>query len=340
MWVLSNFKEMSKNVLVTGAYGLLGSHTVRELIGNGYHVRAFGRDPGKLSKLASEYDSGQIDIFCGDFCNKEEIQKACEGMDYVIHCGALLKGWGRRSEYIKTNVDGTANVLDACAENDIKRLVHTSSPSAHALKNNLNITEEEQNEKNRLNYYIESKLMAERLVREQTEVPWSMIRPRGITGVGDKNMLPVLINVNRQIGIPLFQKGRVLVDLVCAENAAYALRLCMEKEEALGQIYNITNGEPKFVTELAEEMFTALGTKAKYVRLPFIPVYALAGVLEAVWKLLGIYDKAPPLTRINVCTLGRSQVFSIEKAQRELGYEPKVSISEMIRKYAEDHDRG
>lgn len=331
---------MSKNVLVTGAYGLLGSHTVRELIENGYHVRAFGRDPGKLSQLAEEYDNSQIEIFKGDFCIPGDIERACEGMDYVIHCGALLKGWGRRSEYIRTNVEGTRNVLNACAKNNIKRLVYTSSPSAHALRNNLNITEEDQNEGNRLNYYIESKLIAEKLVRGQSQVPYSIIRPRGITGIGDKNMLPVLINVNKQIGIPLFQKGRVLVDLVCAENAALALRLCMEKEEALGQAYNITNGEPKLVTELAEEMFTALGTKARYIRLPFIPVYAAAGVLEVVWKLFRIYDKAPPITRINVCTLGRSQIFSIEKARRELGYEPEVSLSEMIKQYAEDYGRG
>ena len=331
---------MKENVLVTGAYGLLGSHAVRELIENGYHVRASGRDPEKLKELASEYESAQIDIYCGDFCNAAEIDDACEGMDYVVHCGALLKGWGRRSEYIRTNVDGTKNVLDACEKHNVKRLVHTSSPSAHALKNNLNITEEDQNKNNRLNYYIESKLMAEELVSGQDRVPYSMIRPRGITGIGDKNMLPVLINVNRQIGIPLFQKGKVLVDLVCAENAALALRLCMEKEEALGQAYNITNGEPKPVTELAEEMFTALGTKARYIRLPFMPVYAAAGILEAVWKLLRIYDKAPPLTRMNVCTLGRSQIFSIEKARKELGYEPKVSLSEMIRKYAEDYKRG
>lgn len=331
---------MADKVLVTGAYGLLGSHTVRELVDNGYYVRAFGRDPAKLEALASGFESGRMETFTGDFCVPEDIEKACEGMDYVVHCGALLKGWGRRADYIKTNVEGTRNVLTACEKSSIKRLVHTSSPSAHGLRNNLNITEEDQNWNNRLNYYIESKLMAEKMIRAQDKVPWSMIRPRGITGVGDKNMLPVLIDVNRQIGIPLFQKGKVLVDLVCAENAAMALRLCMEKDEALGQAYNITNGEPKLVTELAEEMFAALGTKAKYIRMPFVPVYAVAAVLEAVWKLLGKYDKAPPLTRMNVCTLGRSQIFSIEKAKRELGYEPKVSISEMIRQYAEVYRRG
>ena len=132
----------------------------------------------------------------------------------------------------------------------------------------------------------------------------------------------------------------MLVDLVCAENVAMTLRLCMEKDEALGQAYNITNGEPRLVTDLAKELGEALGTEIKFIKLPFMPVYAVAALLEAVWKLAGQYDKAPPLTRINVCTLGRSQIFSIEKARRELGYEPKVSISEMIKRYAEDYRRG
>lgn len=331
---------MNNKVLVTGAYGLLGSHAVRELVEHGYHVRAFGRDPEKLAALASEYDSGQVETFKGDLRVPEDVEKACEGMDFVIHCGALLKGWGRREDFIRTNVGGTRNVLDSCAKNGVKRIVHTSSPSSYALRNNLNITEEIYNKKNRLNHYIESKIIAEKMVREQTEVPFAIIRPRGVTGIGDKNMLPVLIRVNSQIGIPLFQKGKVMVDLVCAGNAAQALRLCMEKEEALGQVYNITNGEPKFVTELAEEMFTALGTKARFIRLPFLPVYAAAGLLEAVWKLLGKYDNAPALTRMDVCTLGRSQIFSIEKARRELGYEPKLGLSEFIKQYAEEYRRG
>ncbi len=332
---------MNEKVLVTGAYGLLGSHVVKELTETGYHVRAFGRDPGKLEVLVSESgENASIEIFTGDLRDPEAIRKACEGMDYVIHCGALLKGWGRRRDFMETNVTGTRNVLDACEKNEIKRLVYTSSPSAYAMENNLNITEDDYNENNRLNYYIESKIIAEKMVSGQTKVPYAMIRPRGITGIGDKNMLPVLIKVNSMIGIPLFNKGHVLVDLVCADNAAFALRLCMEKEEALGQVYNITNGEPRLVTELAEEMFPSICTKAKYIRLPFMPMYALAAVLEAVWKLFRIYDTAPPLTRYNICTLGRSQVFSIEKARRELGYEPKVSLSEMIKKYAEEYNRG
>ena len=67
---------MNENVLVTGAYGLLGSHTVRELIEKGYHVRAFGRDADKLSKLAEEYDDGQIENNGTDI--KDAVHKSVE----------------------------------------------------------------------------------------------------------------------------------------------------------------------------------------------------------------------------------------------------------------------
>ncbi len=325
-----------ETVLITGAYGFLGRYAVREMQEAGYRVIAFGRDPEKLSALAGEI----IELRQGDFCHLDEITKACEGADYVIHCGALLKGWGRREDFIRTNVEGTENVLKACAANHVKRLVYTSSPSVRPLENNLHLTEIDYNENNRLNYYIESKILAEKLVRSQTEVPWSAIRPRGLCGIGDRNMLPVLIKANQTVGIPFFKNGEVMADLCCIENVALALRLCLEKEAALGQIYHITNGEPRTMKALADEMFGALRMKVKPLRIPFGLAYGTAAVLEGIYKLLGIRDKAPALTRYNVCTLGRSQVFDISKAETELGYRPKVTISEMIRAYAEAYFRG
>ena len=325
-----------EKVLVTGAYGFLGRYVVKEMREHGYRVIAFGRDPEKLSALKGE----NIEIFRGDFCDPADITKACEGVDYVIHCGALLKGWGRREDFIRTNVEGTRNVLDACEKNHVKRLVYTSSPSVRPLENNLHLLEKDYNENNRLNYYIESKILAEKMVRSQTAVPFSAIRPRGLCGIGDRNMLPVLIRANNSVGIPMFRKGEVMADLCCIENVALALRLCMEKDEALGQIYHITNDEPRKMSELAKEMFTQLHMKQKSLHIPFGAAYAAAAVLEGIYKMFGIWDKAPALTRYNVCTLGRSQVFDITKAKTELGYRPKVTISDMIRQYAEAYFRG
>ncbi len=333
-------------VLITGAYGFLGRYAVKEFAAHGYDVVAFGRDPKKLQALEEsllkeknqDMDSapawGNISVYRGDFCDLRDIAGATEGADYVIHCGALLKGWGKKEPFFRTNVDGTRNVLTACRINHIKRLVYTSSPSAYAMENNPHITEADYNEDNHLNHYIESKIAAEKLVRGQDKVPYAIIRPRGLCGIGDQNMLPVLINANKTIGIPLFENGEIVVDLCCIENVALALRLCMEKEEALGQVYNITNGEPRKLTDLADQMFTALGMKVKYRKLPFKAMYGLAGGMETLFKALHIYGTAPMITRYNICTLGRSQIFDITKAREELGYTPKVSLDEMIGAYA------
>ena len=323
-----------EKVLITGAYGLLGSYTVREMKENGYYVRAFGRNPEKLQALKDDH----VELFVGDFCNPDDIDKAAEGMDYVIHVGAKL-GWGKREDFFKTNVEGTRNVIEACARHHVKRLVFCSAPSLDPLKNNFHITEKDYNANNKLTYYIESKIAAEKLVREQTKVPFSIIRPRGVCGIGDTRMIPVLINANKTIGIPLFAKGKIVVELCCAANAALALRLCTEKDEALGQAYNITNDEPTLITELAEEMFTTLGVPSKFRRLPFYPMYAVAAVLEAVYKALKIYDKAPMVTRSDICMLGRNQIFDISKAKKELGYVPKESVSQMIQAYAADYKK-
>ena len=81
-------------------------------------------------------------------------------------------------------------------------------------------------------------------------------------------------------------------------------------------------------------MFSALGMKVKYRKLPFGMMYGLASGMEGVFKALHIYGTAPMITRYNICTLGRSQVFDITKARMELGYEPKVSLDEMIAAYS------
>ncbi len=319
-----------QKVLVTGAYGFLGAYIVKELKENGYYVIAFGRDKEQLSRLRDEH----VSIFEGDFRALPDIKKASVGTDYVVHCGALLKGWGKRRDFIETNVNGTMNVLEACRINNIKRMVYISSPSVYPFQDSFHLTEADYNEGNHLNNYIESKILAEKAVRAQKVVPYSVIRPRGICGIGDKNMFPVLIRANDKIGIPMFQRDDVIVDLCCVENAALAVRLCMEKEIAVNKVYHITNGEPKTLTDLAEEMFSGLNKKAKYFRLPFGAAYGIAAFLEGIYKLFRIYDRAPVLTRYDVCTLGKSQVFDITKAQTELGYKPKITISEMIKNYA------
>ena len=179
-----------KKVLVTGAYGFLGKYVIKELVSNNYKVVAFGRKKEELLKLKDK----NVDIFVGDFCNKEDVLKATKNIDCIIHCGALSTIWGKREDFIKTNVDGTINLLDACRKNHIKKFVYVSSPSIYASKR-LNIKEDDYDKNNKLNYYIESKILAETQIKKYYDIDYVIIRPRGLFGIGDTSIIPRLIRL-------------------------------------------------------------------------------------------------------------------------------------------------
>ena len=120
-------------VLVTGAYGFLGRYVVRELLAHGYEVVAFGRKRDKLEALRAD-GAEAAELFVGDFCRQEDITAATKGVDFVIHAGALSTVWGKRSDFMETNVRGTQRVVRACKQNKVKRLVFVSSPSIYAGK--------------------------------------------------------------------------------------------------------------------------------------------------------------------------------------------------------------
>lgn len=326
---------MKKRVLVTGPYGFLGKYVIDELVLNGYHVVAFGRDIKKMELLKCD----DVDICIGDFRRLEDNLKATDGVDFVLHCGALSTVWGRRQDFIDTNVDGTMRLVEACRRNKVKRFVYVSSPSIYSGKRDrLNIKENEYDPGNKLNYYIESKIMAEQQLSQVNDLDWVIVRPRGLFGVGDTSIIPRLIKANSKIGVPLFNKGEILVDITCVENVAYALRLCLESDNAVGNIYNVTNGEARKFKQILEQLFDKIGVKPCYLKLNFNFVFAYSCILEFVYKLLHIY-KEPILTKYNVCTLGFSQTLDISKAKKDLGYVPKMTLDEGIEKYAKEYNK-
>lgn len=324
-----------ERVLVTGAYGFLGKYVIDELVKNNYKVLAFGRNKTKMQQLKKK----NVDIFIGDFCNKDDALKATENVDYVIHCGALSTVWGKREDFINTNVNGTMNLVESCRKNKVKRFVYVSSPSIYAGKmDRTNIKENDYDENNKLNYYIESKILAEKELDKNRDVNWVIIRPRGLFGIGDTSIIPRLIRVNSKIGLPLFNKGTNYVDMTCVENVAHALRLCLESEKAVGNIYNITNGEPQCFKDLLEELFDKLGVKPKYMFININVIYFISCLIELFYKTFRIY-KEPMLTKYNVCTLGYSQTLDITKAKKDLKYKPIITLSEGIEKYAKDYNK-
>ena len=324
-----------KKVLVTGATGFLGKYLIEELLNNDYEVVAQGRKENVLNDIKEKYN---VQILK---CSLDEIKDIELKVDYVIHAAALSTVWGKWEDFYNSNVIGTENVIDFCNKNNVKRLVYVSSPSIYSAKcDRLNIREDDFDKNNHLNFYIKSKILAENLINsiEVDKLEKVIIRPRGLFGIGDTSIIPRLIKANRKIGIPLFNDGKNIVDITCVENVATALRLAIESENAVGRTYNITNGEPREFKNILEELFKQINEPPKYLKNNLNLMYWVSSVIEFIYKLFHIY-KEPMITKYNICTLGYSQTLNIEKAKKELNYIPKMTLSEGIKKYAEDYKR-
>ena len=327
-----------KKVLVTGATGFLGKYLVDELKNNGYYVVAIGRNESVGKSLKTK----NVEFIKCDFTNYDMLEKVFKNIDYVIHAGALSTVWGKWEDFYNANVLGTENVVKCCQKKSVSKLVYVSSPSIYSEKRDrLNIDENDFNENNELNYYIKSKIMSEKIVNEANSLGLNttIIRPRGLFGIGDTSLIPRILKISKKFGVPLINNGENVVDITCVENVAYSLRLCLENADVSnGKIYNITNGEPTKFKEMIENFMNDIGMKAKYLRLSQDLIYGIASFIENTYKTFNIY-KEPPLTKYTAITLSYSQTLNIDKAKKDLNYKPIITIKEGIKKYAEDYKK-
>ena len=321
-----------KKVLVTGATGFLGSYILKELKGK-YDIISVGRNKEKLMEIKK--DDSKIECISADLAELKEVLDFPEA-DIVVHSAALSTIWGSKKEFIKNNVTATENIIKYCRAKKARRLVYVSTPSVYTgKKDRFNVRENEFDCGNKLNYYIETKIAAEKKVLEAESdgLDVVIIRPKGLIGIGDTSILPRIIEANNKIGIPVFKgKEDILVDMTSVENTAYAILLCMEKEGVSGEIFNITNGEPTNQKKLLKYVSESLGTEFRYKKLSFGRIYMIASILEGIYKFFRV-SKEPLLTRYTVCTLAFSQTLNIEKAEKLLGYKPRISLRDEIKRF-------
>ena len=178
---------MSK-VLVTGANGFLGSWLCRRLIDQGHHVCAIVRKNSDLSELKNL----KIDYRIGDVTDLHSLVDGFQGIDSVFHLAGLIAYKKSQREMMeKVNVQGTANVLEACRARDIRKLVHLSSVVAvgAGFSPDQILNEESEFNIHHLNLgYFETKKKAEELIQEacaKQRIDAVMLNPSTIYGPGD-----------------------------------------------------------------------------------------------------------------------------------------------------------
>jgi nucleoside-diphosphate-sugar epimerase len=319
--------------IVTGATGFLGSYVSRRLHYLGYEVIATGRDATKGEKLEAD----GIKFRRGDLSDKCFIDKLVKQGDNVFHCGAMSTLWGRYEDFFRANVEGTRNIAQSSLENKARRFIHVSTPAIYFnFQDRLNVREDEELPSHPANLYAKTKRMGEEVIDKlySRGLPVITIRPRGIFGVGDNAILPRLIRANKK-GIPFIRDGKALTDITHVENVVDALVLCQNADDnLLGEKYNITNGQPIPIGELVTKVFSSLGIPLNRRDMNYYLARGLCEVMEFTSKY--ITHKEPLLSRYSLGLFANNETLCIEKARRDLGYKPRVSIEEGIEQFSRE----
>ncbi|MCE3200427.1 NAD-dependent epimerase/dehydratase family protein [Paenibacillus sonchi] len=325
---------MMTRVLVTGATGFLGRHAVRRFAELGWEVFGLGRN----LEAGQQIEKDGAVFVCEDLRHTEAAARACTGMDLVFHCAALSSPWGKYSDFVACNVEATRNIAEGCKRHGVPRLIHISTPSLYSSrKSRLSIREADPLPPKPANSYAATKLMAERVVQQAAGEGLAVfiLRPRAIFGPMDNALFPRLLAANQGKGVPLLDGGGAMIDVTCVENVIDAMLLCSSAPlSAAGRAYNITNGEPILFRDLLERLFARLEIPLHSRQLPYRTAYALAGLLEGVYKLLPFLGE-PVLTRYSASALGVSQTLDISLAREQLGYHPRVTTDEGLQSFAE-----
>ena len=323
--------------LVTGGTGLLGSHIVEHLVKAHRKVRALVRLGSDTKWLASQ----PVELFTGHLQDEAAMIKACEGVEVVYHSAAKVGDWGPWKDFEDITIKGTELLLKAACRAKVKRFVHISSISGYGHPDGENLTLDEtaplgQN-LYRWSYYTKSKVAAEDLVcqaHRQQGLDITIIRPSWLFGERDRVTVGRVVNAIRTGSMKIIGDGSNRLNAIYAGNVAQACLLAAEKDVAIGQAYNISNNGVITQQQLFDTYAKYLGCGPVTKHVSFDLAYRGAFIMEVLWKLFR--SKKPPLvTRYAVWLMGRKVYFSIEKAQKELGWKPAVNYEEGIRRTVE-----
>ncbi|MGE3164973.1 MAG: NAD-dependent epimerase/dehydratase family protein [Planctomycetota bacterium] len=323
-----------ERVLVTGGGGFLGSHVVRALLAAGLAVRSFSR--GHYPELVA----AGVDAAQGDLADPRAVTDAAAGCDAVIHTAALAGIWGAANDYEQANVVGTENVLAACRTHGIEAMVYTSSPSVvFAGVDQENIDESAPYPSRFLGHYPRTKAAAEQrvLAANGPRLATVALRPHLIWGPRDSHLVPSVVARARSGALRLIHPEK-RVDCCYVDNAAAAHLLALDRlavgSAIAGRAFFISQGEPIAIGEFVNRILAAAGLPPVARTIPAGVAYAVGAVLETAYGLLRI-QREPRMTRFLARQLATAHWFDLTAAYRDLGYVPRVSIDEGMRRLRE-----
>lgn len=260
-----------RKVLVTGAGGFIGSHLVEALFKAGARVRAMVHYNalGSIGWLAESAARESIDVVAGDLCDRDSVANAVAGVDIIFHLGALIAipySYQAPASYVRTNVEGTINVLQACRLHRVERLVHTSTSEVYGTARRVPI--DESHPLQGQSPYAASKIGADKMVEAfqlSYGVPAVTVRPFNTFGPRQsaRAVIPTIISQLSSGPRVMLGNADPTRDLNYVDNTVQGFLRAGIASQAAGGTFNLGSGREISIRDLVHLIAGIMGVDAQ-----------------------------------------------------------------------------
>jgi nucleoside-diphosphate-sugar epimerase len=314
----------NKTILITGIGEFIGLRTAQLAIANGMKVCGMQSSADKAKKAQNLGTK----VIIGNITDSTTAELACQGVDIVVHTDEIAKEGGSLEEFRKVNVDGTINIAKAAKNAGVKTFVYISSGLVYGFNYPKHITEEGPLSGDN-NPYCQTKIEAEQALLQLNNPPdFGIINLRAgdVYGPGSIPWIVRPLIMMRQKLFAYAGDGMGIINHVYIDNLVTAIFLAIEKE-TYGETFNITDGQET----TWKEYFTCLAEMAG-LPAPFsLPKDDLKLFLKLRYQGQKLFRKQADILPEAVDFMTRPYAYSIEKARKNLSYEPKIKLEEGMR---------
>jgi 2-alkyl-3-oxoalkanoate reductase len=323
-------QERQMRILVTGGTGFTGAALVERLVREGHSVISLDKQPGlvddELERLGAE-------LVYGSVTDRDVVRRCCEGAEVVMHLAAVFREVGVPDEvYRSVNVDGTRIVAEEALKAGVRKLVYCSTQGVHGHIENPPGDEESPIAPE--DYYQQTKYEGEQQLKalDGTPLEYTILRPTAIYGPGDPSRFQMIYSRVKKGFFPMFGNGKTYYHPLYIDNLVDAFLLAMAPGKGAGEAYIIADVEYLTIEDLVRNVGKAIGVDVRVPHYPIWPLIVAGHVCEKVCKPFGI---EPPIFPRRVDWFRQVRAFRIDKARRDLGFEPKVDIQTGLRRTGE-----
>ena len=314
-------------IFVTGGTGFTGAALVERLLRDGHSVVSLDKQPGliddELKRLGAE-------LVYASVTDRAVVAKCSQGAEVVMHLAAAFRDIGvPDSVYDSVNVEGTRIVAEEALKAGARKVVYCSTQGVHGHiehppgDETSPIAPADHYQKTKYEGELELKLL------DGTPVEYTILRPTAIYGPGDPGRFQMIYRRAKSGTFPMFGGGRTYYHPVYVDNLVDAFVLAMEPGKGAGKAYIIADAEFFSLQDLVARVGKAIGVKVRIPHYPIWPLIIAGHVCEKACKPFGI---EPPIFPRRVDWFRQVRAFKIDKARRELGYEPRIGIDEGLKR--------